>query len=268
MAVELTGDWAVYLKIARSFTGKIPANDREDWLQGTMLEMAKVNRKYRAQGKHLTEAGMMKVASYEFLHYWEKRRYELYGVNCTHCSIAQRQKCLTIEKSQCPKKKAIQVLRLNKILRDDDGGQYEFGSYVPDNNAVDMDAWLDAHQVLSVLAKGVKVAGYKLFAGYFLTPVEKMRLYRRRQNFNRNVVRPRVFVCDGREFPDPHPGLTPDEARRLLAEYSPKLVDTVVHRKDSATVFEFAKPTRLKAKRERHNPANPKAVLAVLDRLR
>ena len=319
MAVELTGDWAVYLRIAKSFTGKIPANDREDWLQGTMLEMAKVNRKYRAQGKHLTEAGMMKVASYEFRDYWAKRRYELYGVNCTHCSKEQRKQCRTIEKSECPKKKTVVILRLNKILRDEDGGRYEFGNYVQDNNSIDLAAWVDARQVLRCLSKPVKQAGYKLFAGYILTPAELQRIYQRRHKYNRNEVTPRVFIYNGKEFPDPHPGLTPDEVRKLLMVYFPELADAEVrgYQRDGYMVFEmvrramavevrarstcrarpqkawpvdiqrkivelqqkhwtlaaladklgFARVTLEKWKSRERYPADPKAVLAVLDRL-
>lgn len=87
---DLTGDWAIFARIAGPFTIKLPAGDREDWLHNTMLEMAKVRAKYEKMGKRLTEAGLMKVAGYEFKGYWDRRRYALYVVNCTHCSSDQR----------------------------------------------------------------------------------------------------------------------------------------------------------------------------------
>ncbi len=109
MRLLVTGDWAIFARIAGDFTGKLPARDREDWLHDAMLEMAKVKAKYEIIVKLLTEAGLMRVASYEFKGYWDRRRYELYRVNCTHCSSEQRGKCRTIEKSQCPKGKARRI---------------------------------------------------------------------------------------------------------------------------------------------------------------
>ena len=44
-------------------------DDREDWLHDTMLKMAKVKTKYEVMGKPLTEAGLMRVASYQVTEY-------------------------------------------------------------------------------------------------------------------------------------------------------------------------------------------------------
>ena len=70
---ELEGDWAVFAKIAGFFVNKVPLDDREDFLHDTLVEMVKVKAKYGTKGKTLTEAGLMKVASYELKGYWEKR---------------------------------------------------------------------------------------------------------------------------------------------------------------------------------------------------
>ena len=71
---QLEGDWVLFYKVARYFVHKVKFEDKEDFLHDLMLEMAKVKAKYEAKGKLLTEAGLMRVASYEVTDYWVKRR--------------------------------------------------------------------------------------------------------------------------------------------------------------------------------------------------
>lgn len=68
---HLDGEWALFYKIARHFVHKVKKEDRADFLHDLLLEMAKVKAKYGAKGKPLTEAGLMRVASYEVCDYWE-----------------------------------------------------------------------------------------------------------------------------------------------------------------------------------------------------
>ena len=71
---KLEGDWALYYKIARYFVHKVKREDRQEFLHDLMLEMAKVKAKYQEKGKPLTEAGLMRVASYSRCRYnvtWE-----------------------------------------------------------------------------------------------------------------------------------------------------------------------------------------------------
>ena len=35
----------------------------------------------------------------------------------------------------------------------------------------------------------------------------------------------RVFIYDGREFPDPDPNLSPDEVRKMMADFFPELAN-------------------------------------------
>ena len=60
----------------------------------------------------------------------------------------------------------------------------------------------------------------------------------------------RVFVYDGREFPDPDPNLSPDEVRLSMANFFPELAnaETKESERDSTTepgqkdaIFEFKK---------------------------
>ena len=172
---ELEGVWALFAKIAGPFVNMIPYEDQEDFLHDTLIEMAKVKAKYEAKGKPLTEAGLMRVASYELRGYFDKRRYRLFGLNCTHCTPEERREChMTREPSQCPKGKARQILSLNELIRDGDGNKpTEFQELIADNRAWDIDARLDARRELKSLPGQVVRIGYKKYSGYRLTREER-----------------------------------------------------------------------------------------------
>jgi PRTRC genetic system protein C len=53
----------------------------------------------------------------------------------------------------------------------------------------------------------------------------------------------RIFVYDGREFPDPDPNQTPDEVRITLSNLLPELAnaETKHSTKDGDDVYEFRK---------------------------
>jgi PRTRC genetic system protein C len=36
----------------------------------------------------------------------------------------------------------------------------------------------------------------------------------------------RIFVYDGREFPDPDPNMTPEQVRQTMADFFPELVNS------------------------------------------
>ena len=112
---QLTGDWKLYYKIAGYFVHKVKYQDREDFLHDVMLEMAKVKLKYQAKGKPLTEAGLMRVASYELKQYW-----------------------LDLLKNR------LIIMSLNTEIDDGEGNITELSELIADDKAIDLDAWLDA----------------------------------------------------------------------------------------------------------------------------
>ena len=178
---KLEGDWAVFVKIAGYFVNKVPPDDREDFLQNLLVEMAKVKAKYAAKGKPLTEASLMMVAEYERKDYYIKRRYRRFGFNCTRCSIEQRRECETKLPSDCPKKRARSIVSLNTILKDEDGNGHkptELIDLIADTKTIDLDAKLDARSILQNLPKRVVQIGYKIYAGIPLETEEEKYLKR------------------------------------------------------------------------------------------
>lgn len=177
---ELEGEWAVFAKIAGSFVNKVPPDDKEDFLHDLMLEMVKVKAKYEAKGKPLTEASLMRVASYELKGYYDRRRYRLFGLNCTHCTSEQRRECHTIRlPSECPKGKARRLLSLNKLLGGGDGHKpAELQDLIADDKAPDPEDRLDARRILRGLPKRLVQIGYKAYAGIPLQAKEREYLKR------------------------------------------------------------------------------------------
>ena len=117
-----------------------------------MLEMAKVKAKYDAKGKPLTEAGLMRVASYELSDYWVKLRRLTTWLDCGNCSKEQRRKCREeLLYEQCPK--FHQLVSLNTVAEDGDGHKAELIDFVADDKAVDLDAWVDARHILRGLPR-------------------------------------------------------------------------------------------------------------------
>jgi len=178
---QLTGDWLTYYKVTGYFVRHIHYEDREDWLHDTMLEMAKVKAKYEVTGKPLTEAGLMRVASYQVTEYWVKQRRLTTWLDCGNCSKAQRQKCRSEDLySECPKYH--QLISLNaEVNGDGDGEPSELIEFLADDKAVDLDAWLDARRILRGLPRRLVQIAYKRYAGILLDKAERRYLERFRQ---------------------------------------------------------------------------------------
>jgi len=172
---QLEGNWLTYYKIARYFIHKVKREDREDFLHDLMLEMAKVKAKYEPIGKPLTEAGLMRVASYELTEYWVKQRKLTSGLDCNHCSTKQRRKCREENLySKCPQ--LIQLVSLSTVVGDGDGHKAELIDFLADDKAIDLDLKLDARRCLLGMPRKVVKAAYKKYSGQSLTHNERNHL--------------------------------------------------------------------------------------------
>jgi len=185
---QLEGDWGLFYKIAKYFIHKVKFDDRQDFLHDLMLEMAQVKVKYEAKGKTLTEAGLMRVASYELSDYWVKQRRLTTWLDCGNCSKEQRRKCREeLLYSDCPKYH--QLISLNTVIRDGDGHKTELIEFLADDKAIDIVARLDARRFLQGFPKRIVQIGYKLYSGYPLDNADKLYLGKwRKKNDQKRLI--------------------------------------------------------------------------------
>ena len=142
---QLDGQWPTYYKVASRFNHKAKAEDTEDLLHDIMLTLAVAARNNGHQP--FTEAAMYRIASRAQADYWYRHYKVNNGLDCQHCSQAQRQKCRSEDLyRECPK--AIKLESLNKPIVDDDGNITELGDLIADDNALDLAEWLDAKTFL------------------------------------------------------------------------------------------------------------------------
>ncbi len=159
---HLDGEWATYYKVASRFNRKAKAEDTEDLLHDIIITLADAKRNNGHQP--FTEAVMYRIASTANAYYW-RTYYKLNnGLECGHCSKAQRQACR--EKDlyrECSK--AIKLESLNKSVLDDDGNLTELGNLIADDKALDLDAWVSSSTWELSYPKRLVDIAYKLHAG-------------------------------------------------------------------------------------------------------
>ena len=58
----------------------------------------------------------------------------------------------------------------------------------------------------------------------------------------------RVFVYEGREFPDPDPSRSVDEVKQMMTDFFPELLNAEVreHKRDEDTLYELVRRTGTK----------------------
>ncbi len=150
-------------------------DDQQDLLHDIILSLAKVE-----QSKPLTEAAMYRTASHVKDHYWYDLRKRTSGLDCQHCSKAQRHKCKEgWLYPDCPK--AIKLESLNKPIIDSEGNITELGELIADDKAIGLDAWLDHRTLIHSFPQRLKGIAVKLRDGIPLDAKDKMYLQRFRQ---------------------------------------------------------------------------------------
>ena len=100
---QLPGDWGLFYKVAKGFTRRVRPEDAQDFLHSVLLLMARVKGKYDASGKELTEAGLVRIASFEVASYWRTQFQRINGHHCGQCGQVQRRECKENERRACPK---------------------------------------------------------------------------------------------------------------------------------------------------------------------
>jgi hypothetical protein len=175
---QLQGEWLAYYTIASRFTDRVKPQDKEDILHTIIMTLADVER--NNGHKPFTEAVMYRIASRTVADYWFSHYSYNSGLDCKHCSKAQRRKCKENDLyTECPK--AIKLESLNKPIIDSEGHTTELGELIADDKALNLDAWVDARTFLLGFPQRLLLIADRLNSNQALTPYERLYLCRFRK---------------------------------------------------------------------------------------
>ena len=136
---KLEGEWLEWLEVAKRYEHKVPYQDRLDIRHTIILELALARQKttepiplYRAY----------RIASYMVADYYRQQLKLNNGLDCRHCSKARRKECKEHDLySECPK--LIKLVSLDTVTVDAEGNSHTLRDTIADDNALDLEAWLD-----------------------------------------------------------------------------------------------------------------------------
>jgi hypothetical protein len=161
------------------------AQDREDLLHDIILTLARAER--NNGHKPFTEGTMHRIASRAVFHYWYDHYKVNNGLDCRHCSKAQRRECKEDWLyPECPK--AIKLEYLSKPILDSEGNLTELGELIADPKSLDLDAWeRDYLWQLGYKPRLVAIA-LKLHSGEALTSYDRLCLARYRKQEQKKLL--------------------------------------------------------------------------------
>jgi len=172
----LDGEWLDWLTVARLYEVRVPYQDRGDIRHTIILELALARAKTT---EPIPQYRAWRIASYMVADYWRQERKLNTGLDCRHCSKAQRRKCQKDDLySQCPKLIKLEYLEAEHL--DNEGNRVTIEDTLADDKAIDLDQWLDDVTFrLGCPLRLIELA-YKRLAGIPLTDTDQ-RYYTRQR---------------------------------------------------------------------------------------
>jgi len=141
-------DWEKYMEIADNFQHKARFEDREDLRQDIAVRLAEVAS---IKTEPLTLPAMLRVASFVTIEYWRDL-----------------------------KRQPI-IFSLNETTEDDDGASVELSETLADDQAIDLEAWVDAKTWLHGCPRRLVKIACKKVKGKPLDLKDRLYLCRYRQ---------------------------------------------------------------------------------------
>jgi len=182
---QLPEPYLTYYTIARHFSFKALLDERADLLNSIIEGLARVAQRKAEQGLEFTQMAMTRVAEHIKDRYWYEHYAYHNGVDCQHCSKAQRAKCRYnwghSDWAYCDCHRAITLESLNQPIIDSEGNITELAEMIADDKALDLEAWTDARTFLIGAPIRLKQIAQKLSKGETLNHPERNYLSRLRQ---------------------------------------------------------------------------------------
>jgi len=174
---HLPEPYLTYYKIALRFGHKALLDEQDDLLHDIIEGLARV-----AKDRTLSEAAMYRLAEHIKDHYWYKHYSYHNGMDCQHCSKAQRAKC-RVNWAYCSCHRAITLESINQPIIDSEGNITELAELIADDKALDIDEWLDAKIFLMGAPIRLKAVATKRSKGDTLTHAERQYLTKLRKRY-------------------------------------------------------------------------------------
>lgn len=179
--------YLTYFKVAVRFAVKAMLQDREDLLDEIIIGLWQVGERKASKGEQFTEIAQIRIAEHIKDHYWYNHYSYYYGLDCQHCSKAERAKCRYdwehTDKVFTDCRKAIRLESLNEPVTDEEGNVTEQGDLIADDNALDLNEWLDAKLWLISAPFRLKAIAIKKESGTELTLAERKYLAKLRKRY-------------------------------------------------------------------------------------
>ena len=189
---QLPEPYLTYYRIALRFAHKALIDDRQDLLHDIIEGLARVARRKVATGQDFSDPAMYRIAEHIKDHYWYRHYAYHNGLDCQHCSKAQRANCrwnwAHSEWAYCDCSRAITLESLNQPIIDSEGNITELAELIADDKAIDLDEWLDAKTFLIGAPIRLKQIARKLYKAEALTHSEQQYLYKLRKKTQKTLV--------------------------------------------------------------------------------
>jgi hypothetical protein len=183
---RLPEPYSTYHRIALRFAHKALTDEREDLLHDIIIGLAKTGETLADRGQQFSEIAQIRTAEHIKDHYWYQHYAYHNGLDCQHCSKAQRAKCReNWAYSDCPR--AITLESMNQPITDGEGNITEFAELIADDKAIDLAEWLDARTFLIGAPIRLKTIALKRSKGEELTGAERKYLTKLRKRYQLNL---------------------------------------------------------------------------------
>ena len=184
---HLPEPYLTYYKIALRFGHKALLDEQDDLLQDIIEGLARV-----AKDRTLSEAALYRIAEHIKDHYWYKHYAYHNGLDCQHCSKAQRAKCRTAwaysDWAYYDCRRAMTLESINQPIIDSEGNITEFAELIADDKALDLEEWLDVKTFLIGAPIRLKQIARKLNKGEALTNTEHQYLWYLRKKTQKSLL--------------------------------------------------------------------------------
>jgi hypothetical protein len=184
---RLPEPYSTYHRIALRFAHKALTDEREDLLHDIIIGLAETGETLADRGQRFSEIAQIRTAEHIKDHYWYRHYSYHNGLDCQHCSKAQRAKCReNWAYSDCPR--AITLESMNQPITDGEGNMTELAELIADDGAIDLAEWLDVKTFLIGAPIRLKAIAVKRNRGEELTHAERQYLSKLRKRYQQSFL--------------------------------------------------------------------------------